>query len=59
MELLLSVFENATSPEGIRNTLLETRDFKGAAGDINFNPQGENVSVPIYKLENGGMKRMR
>jgi branched-chain amino acid transport system substrate-binding protein len=59
MQLLLSVFKNTTSPEGIRNGLLSTSDFKGASGEVRFDPEGENVSVPIYRLEREGVKRVR
>jgi len=59
MILLLSILENFTSPEGIRNALLKTHGFEGASGEIHFDPQGENVFVPIFKLDNGVMKRVR
>lgn len=59
MELLLSIFENVASPEKIKDALLRTFDFKGAAGEIHFDPQGENIYIPIYKLENGWVRRVR
>ncbi len=59
MLLLLSVFENATSPEGIRNNLLSVSGFKGASGEIRFDSEGENISVPIYRLEREGVKKVR
>ncbi len=52
MELLLSIFENATSSKRIREALIETTDFKGEWGKVRFNPQGENIYIPIYKLTN-------
>ncbi len=59
MELLLSIFENVTSPEKIKDALLRTFDFKGAAGEIHFDPQGENIYVPIYELKNGQVRQVR
>ncbi len=59
MVLLLSIFENVASPEKIKDALLGTFDFKGASGEIHFNPRGENIYIPIYKLENGGVRRVR
>lgn len=59
MELLLSIFENVASPEKLKDALLRTLDFKGAAGEIHFDPQGENIYIPIYKLENGWVRRVR
>lgn len=59
MELLLSVFENVTSSEKIKDALLRTSNFKGAVGEIRFSPQGENIYIPIYKLENGQVRRVR
>ena len=59
MVLLLSIFENIASPESIKEALLRTSDFKGASGEIHLNPQGENTYIPIYKLENGGVRRVR
>ncbi len=59
MVLLLSVLENVASPEKIKDALLRTLDFKGAAGEIRFDPEGENIYVPIYKSENGQVRRLR
>jgi branched-chain amino acid transport system substrate-binding protein len=59
MNLLLSIFENVSSPEKINDALLRIFDFKGVAGEIHFDPEGENIYVPIYKLENGWVKRVR
>ena len=59
MLLLLSIFENVASPEKVKDALLRTLDFKGAAGEIHFDPQGENIYIPIYKLENGWVRRVR
>ncbi len=59
MMLLLSVFEKTTSPLGIRSTLAETNDFMGVSGGIGFDSQGENVMIPVYKLENRQVSRLR
>ena len=59
MELLLSILGDVASPEGIKDALLRTFDFKGAWGEIGFNSQGENIHIPIYKLENGQVRRLR
>ena len=59
MVLLLSIFENVASPEKVKDALLRTFDFKGASGEIHFDPQGENLYIPIYKLENGWVRRVR
>ena len=58
MKLLLSILENSTSPEEINDALLKTSDFKGASGEISFDENGENSYVPIYKLENGQLRRL-
>jgi ABC-type branched-subunit amino acid transport system substrate-binding protein len=59
MCLLLSILEKFTSPENIRDALLSTHDFKGAAGDVDFDAEGENNNIPIYKLENGVINKVR
>jgi ABC-type branched-subunit amino acid transport system substrate-binding protein len=59
MMLLLSVFDKATSPRRIRNTLAKISDFWGISGGIGFDPAGENVVIPVYKLEKHGVKRLR
>ncbi|MGB7062290.1 MAG: penicillin-binding protein activator [Candidatus Zixiibacteriota bacterium] len=59
MLLLLSVLENANSPGGIKDALLAISDFRGAAGEVRFDPNGENTRIPIYKLEKGEVKRVR
>jgi ABC-type branched-subunit amino acid transport system substrate-binding protein len=64
MKLLLSFFstgstgEDVTSPEQIMTALLSTVDFKGASGEIRFDSQGENIYIPVYKVENGQIKRL-
>lgn len=59
MVLLLSVFGQTTSPRGIKDTLAKTSDFWGASGGIVFNTAGENLVVPVYKLENRQVRRLR
>ena len=65
MKLLLSIFstesrgEDFTAPEQIMTALSATVDFKGASGEISFDENGENSYIPIYKLENGQMIRLR
>jgi branched-chain amino acid transport system substrate-binding protein len=59
MSLLLSILEKVTSPENIRDALLLTEDFKGAAGEVDFDAEGENSKTPIYKQEKGVIKRVR
>ncbi|UCB52550.1 MAG: penicillin-binding protein activator [Candidatus Zixiibacteriota bacterium] len=59
MLLLLSVLENARSPQGIKDALLAISAFEGAAGEIGFDPNGENTRTPIYKLEKREVKRVR
>jgi ABC-type branched-subunit amino acid transport system substrate-binding protein len=51
MLLLLSVLKNASSPQGIKDGLRAISDFKGAAGEVRFDSNGENTRTPIYKLE--------
>jgi branched-chain amino acid transport system substrate-binding protein len=64
MKLLLSILstgsmgEDVTSPEQIMTALSTTVDFKGAAGKIRFDSQGENIYIPIYEVENGQIKRL-
>jgi branched-chain amino acid transport system substrate-binding protein len=59
MLLLLSVLKNASSPQGIRDGLQEISDFNGAAGEVGFDPSGENIKVPIYKLEKREVRAVR
>jgi branched-chain amino acid transport system substrate-binding protein len=59
MLLLLSVLENASSPAGIRDALLALSDFRGAAGEVSFDPNGENTKIALYKLRRGEVKAMR
>ncbi len=59
MTLLLKVFDKTGSPLGIRADLAETSDFEGVAGGIKFDSQGENVMIPVYKLENRQVSRLR
>jgi branched-chain amino acid transport system substrate-binding protein len=64
MKLLLSIFstgstgEDVASPEQIMTALSATLDFKGASGEIRFDSQGENTYIPVYKVENGQIKRL-
>jgi branched-chain amino acid transport system substrate-binding protein len=64
MKLLLSIFstgsmgEDVTSPEQIMTALSATVDFKGASGEIRFDSQRENIHIPVYKVENGQIKRL-
>lgn len=59
MVLLLSVLENTSWPEGIKDALLKISDFNGAAGEVHFDPDGENTRTPIYKLERREVRRVR
>ncbi len=59
MTLLLEVFDRTSSPLGIRAALAEISDFVGVAGGIKFDSQGENVMIPVYKLENREVSRLR
>jgi ABC-type branched-subunit amino acid transport system substrate-binding protein len=59
MALLLSIFEKVTSPVNIKDALLSIDDFKGTAIDIDFDAEGENSDTPIYKLQNGVIKKVR
>ncbi len=59
MKLLLSIFEEAATPEKIAAALSSTADFKGVAGEISFDSERENIYIPIYKLESGEIKRLR
>lgn len=58
MKLLLSILDNVTTPEEIREALSRISDFKGASGEIRFDENGENSYIPIYKLENGQVTRL-
>jgi branched-chain amino acid transport system substrate-binding protein len=59
MTLLLRVFEQTNTPLGIRAALAETSDFRGVAGGVKFDSKGENVMIPVYKLESGQVRRLR
>jgi ABC-type branched-subunit amino acid transport system substrate-binding protein len=59
MTLLLSVFSRAASPLKIRNELAATSGFSGVSGGIDFDAAGENAVVPVYKLENREVRRLR
>jgi branched-chain amino acid transport system substrate-binding protein len=59
MTLLLEVFDKTSSPLSIRAGLAETSDFVGVAGGIKFDSQGENVMIPVYKLESRRVSRLR
>jgi branched-chain amino acid transport system substrate-binding protein len=60
MNLLISVFEKGiTSPEKIKDSLLQTRNFEGASGVIGFDQYGENISLPIYTCQAGEVERLR
>ena len=59
MKLLLSIFDEAATPDKIAAALSSTSDFKGITGEINFDPERENIYIPIYILENGEIKRIR
>jgi branched-chain amino acid transport system substrate-binding protein len=59
MTLLLGVFDKTNLPLGIRAALAETSDFAGVAGGVKFSSQGENVMIPVYKLESGQVRRLR
>ncbi len=59
MTLLLSVFGRATSPLRIRDELAATSDFSGVSGGIDFDAAGENAVVPVYKLEDREVRRLR
>jgi hypothetical protein len=59
MVLLLSILEQTASPQGIGKALSRTSDFVGVSGEIHFSPEGENVIVPVYKLEREGVRRLR
>lgn len=59
MLLLLSVLEDANSPGGIRDALLAISDFRGAAGEVSFDPNGENTKIAVYKLKRGEVKPAR
>lgn len=59
MLLLLSVLEDASFPQEIRDALMDISGFNGAAGEVRFDPNGENTRIPIYKLEKREVKRVR
>lgn len=59
MVLLLSIMEQTASPQGIGKALARISDFVGVSGEIHFSPEGENVIVPVYKLEREGVRRLR
>jgi ABC-type branched-subunit amino acid transport system substrate-binding protein len=59
MSLLLSILEKVTSPENIKEALLSAGHFKGVAGEVYFDAEGENRNTPIYLLEKGKIKKVR
>jgi branched-chain amino acid transport system substrate-binding protein len=59
MKLLLSIFDEAATPEKIAAALASTTNFNGITGKISFDPERENTYIPIYKLENGEIKKIR
>ena len=59
MLLLLSVLKNASSPQEIKDGLRAISDFNGAAGEVRFDPNGENTRTPIHKLEKREVKGVR
>jgi branched-chain amino acid transport system substrate-binding protein len=59
MKLLLSIFDEAATPEKITAALASTSDFNGITGEIGFDPERENTYIPIYKFENGEIKKIR
>jgi len=59
MMLLLSILDKTSSPLGIRAALAQTSDFVGVSGGIKFDAEGENVMIPVYKLENREVVRLR
>lgn len=59
MKLLLSIFDEAATPEKIAAALASTSDFEGITGEISFDPERENSYIPIYLMENGEIKKIR
>jgi branched-chain amino acid transport system substrate-binding protein len=60
MNLLISILEKRIfSPERIKESLLEIKNFEGVLGGIGFDLYGENKNIPIFEYQAGKVERLR
>jgi branched-chain amino acid transport system substrate-binding protein len=60
MNLLISIFEKGiTSPEKIKDSLVQIKNFNGASGTIRFDQHRENQNISILNCQKGKVERLR